>query len=110
MREIAAMRLDHAEFAYLSSCESGLGGTTLTDEAPHLAGALGMAGFRHVVATSWALRDDSATYVTEEVYRRLTEGGTFDPDGSGRALHNTLREIRNEYPLLVAAAYSHTGP
>jgi len=110
MREIAAMHLDHAEFAYLSSCESSLGGTALADEAPHLAGALGMAGFRHVVATSWAIRDDSAAHVTRETYRRLTDSGTFDPDGAGRALHHTLREIRNEYPLLVAAAYSHTGP
>jgi tetratricopeptide (TPR) repeat protein len=110
MREIAAIHLEHAEFAYLSSCESTLGTTALLDEAPHLAGALGMAGYRHVIATSWSIRDDMAVRVAGEIYRRLTKGGDFDPAEAGVALHRTLRQIRATHPLLVSAAYSHTGP
>jgi tetratricopeptide (TPR) repeat protein len=110
MREIAGLHLDHAEFAYLSSCESALGATTLPDEALHLAGALGMAGFRHVIATMWSIRDDTAARIAGELYRRLTPGGGFDPAQAAVMLHRTLREIRATHPLLVWAAYSHTGP
>jgi tetratricopeptide (TPR) repeat protein len=110
MREIAAIHLEHAEFAFLSSCESTLGTTVLPDEMLHLAGALGMAGYRHVIATSWSIRDDMAPRVAGEIYRRLTEGGVFDPAEAGTALHRTLRQIMATQPLLVSAAYSHTGP
>jgi hypothetical protein len=110
MREIAALHLEHAEFAYLSSCESTLGAIALPDEALHLAGALVMAGYRQVIATSWSIRDDAAVHIAGAVYRGLAPGGIFDPAGVGVVLHRTLREIRATQPLLVSAAYSHTGP
>jgi hypothetical protein len=62
-----------ADLAFLSACETATGSEQLPDEAIHLAGALQMIGYRHVIATQWTIDDASA------------------PAGRGRRLHPAHR-------------------
>ena len=108
--DIIRLRLPAAEFAFLSSCEGGLGGTRLPDEAIHLAGALQIARYREVIAALWSIGDSSAADIAGEIYRELAAD---DPPGQGRpavALHRTLRRLRASHSPLAWAAYCHTGP
>ncbi|MET7900551.1 CHAT domain-containing protein [Streptomyces sp. NPDC005355] len=44
LREIVGLRLDHAEFAYLSACDTGGSSVALVNEAISVAYALNLAG------------------------------------------------------------------
>jgi hypothetical protein len=108
MREIAALRLRTAELAFLSSCESALGDVNLPDEAISLAGALQIAGFRHVVASLWSVVDAGAPEITGAFFARQTPSppGGEDP---ATALHAVLRTARSHTSPLIWAGYCHTG-
>ena len=109
--EIAALELRQAELAYLSSCEGGTGTQALPDEAVHLAAALQMAGFRHVVAAVWSIPDQSAAAMASAVYQRLEDsaGSAFDWTVA-EAVQRAVRRLRSRYPPLTWAAYLHIGP
>ena len=109
MLAVSRLRLGQAEFAFLSSCESGLGGTTMPDEAVNLASALQIAGYRHVISTLWSIGDRLAVDVARQVYAELSAPGPDGSPGPATALHSTLRRIRAEDPSLSWAAYSHAG-
>lgn len=108
MLAVSRLRLGHAEFAFLSSCESGLGGTTMPDEAVNLASALQIAGYRHVISTLWSIGDRLAVDVARQVYAELSAPGRVVPPGPATALHSTLRRIRSRDPWLSWAAYTVT--
>lgn len=112
--DISRLRLDHARLAFLSACETARGAAGLPDEAVHLAGALQLAGFTHVVAAQWVVDDESALRAAEDFYAGLTTHrapGELDPDRAARALHGAVRRLRerDDDPLWWAA-YVHTGP
>jgi CHAT domain-containing protein len=44
--------LKHAEFAFLSACQTSTGDITLSDESVHLAAAMLVTGYRGVVGTT----------------------------------------------------------
>src|SRR5262249_4768626 len=44
--QIAGVQIPHAELAYLSACQTGVGGVRLLDEAIHLAAAMQLAGYQ----------------------------------------------------------------
>jgi len=110
--EIADQRLDHAELAFLSACQTVIGGTELLDESIHLAAALQLAGYRHVVATLWSIYDQTSPAVTEAFYRAVTTDGELDSGKAARALHEAVRLLRTEYPSdpTFWAPYLHVGP
>jgi tetratricopeptide (TPR) repeat protein len=110
--EIAEQRLDRAELAFLSACQTVIGGTELLDESIHLAAALQLAGYRHVVATLWSIYDQTSPAVTEAFYRLVTAGGMLDSAKAARALHEAVRLLRSEYPAdpTFWASYLHVGP
>ncbi|TDD32778.1 CHAT domain-containing protein, partial [Actinomadura sp. KC06] len=89
VRELAAQRLDQAELAFLSGCETSRGGTVLSDEAINIAASLQLAGFPHVIGTLWPINDTHAPAVAAEFYTVLTAGGTSPPDpaAAATALH-----------------------
>ena len=108
--DISRLRLPAAEFAFLSSCEGGLGSTTLPDEAIHLASALQIARYREVIAALWSIGDNTAADIAAEIYRELASA---DPPVQGRpamALHRVLRRLRASHSPWVWAAYCHAGP
>ncbi|UQA90794.1 CHAT domain-containing protein [Streptomyces halobius] len=111
--DVAAHRSPAAELAFLSSCESARSTVGQADEAVHLAGAMQLAGFRHVIATQWALSDVIAPEVAETVYADL---GPATPgnwaDGAARALHKAVAAQRATAPddPDLWATYVHVGP
>ncbi|MFC5212380.1 CHAT domain-containing protein [Streptomyces coerulescens] len=114
VEDIARLRLDSAELAFLSACETARGTARLPDEALHLAGALQLAGYAHVVAAQWVAEDATARELTAHFYAELRHPefpGRLDPTRAASALHTAVRRIRQrDGDPLLWAAYVHTGP
>jgi hypothetical protein len=112
--EIAGLRLDTAELAYLSACETSVGSVQLSNEAITLATAFRLAGYRHVIGTLWSISDVHAPKIARHVYRELKDPhtGGIVTDGAAAALDTailTLRNSRRADPWLWAS-YVHIGP
>jgi hypothetical protein len=110
--DLAILGHYHAEGAYLSACQTALGGVELHDEALHLAAALQYAGFRQVIATLWPVGDTRARTTARHVYTALTAGGRFTPARAAYALSTVVRALRNRFPghPSIWAPYVHIGP
>jgi CHAT domain len=90
--DVARLRLNNAELAFLSACSMAQGGVPLADEMIHLGSAFQLAGFRHVIATLWPVEDDSATMVASDTYRMLQADG--NTHRAAFALHTATRALR----------------
>ena len=90
--DVARLRLDGAELAFLSACSTAQPGARLTDEAIHLASAFQLAGYRHVIATLWPVGDPHAVDVTDDIYAILASTG----DVAG-AVHAATRRLRKRW-------------
>ncbi|MFG3496743.1 CHAT domain-containing protein [Streptomyces sp. NPDC047886] len=111
--DLARLDLETPELAVLSACQTALGGRDLPNEAIHLAAALLLGGFRHVVSTLWTVGDDSARGITEEMYEVLGDAhGRLHPSRTARALHEAVDRARRRDPFrpLAWAAHVHFGP
>lgn len=113
--DIARLRLDDAEIAYLSACDTSISRGDLADEALHLTGACHMAGYRHVVGALWSVQDALAPDLAEGFYATLGATGTGTGPGAaaaGRALHDSVGKIRAAHPDSpdLWAPYVHVGP
>ena len=75
MVDVARLRLDDAELAFLSACSTARPGCRLTDEAIHLASAFQLAGYRHVIGTLWPIGDQHAVDIADDIYTALTANG-----------------------------------
>ncbi|WP_369360225.1 CHAT domain-containing protein [Streptomyces sp. cg2] len=77
----------------------------LPDEAVHIGGAFRLAGFGQVVVTLWPVEDATAA----EAARRFR---TSSRTGPARALHESIRTLRANAPLLPSrwAEHIHIGP
>ncbi|WP_261568387.1 CHAT domain-containing tetratricopeptide repeat protein [Frankia gtarii] len=106
VEDLIELRLEGAELAFLSACETARPGALLTDEALHLASAFQLAGFRHVIATLWPISDGVAVDLADQIYAALAAGG--DPAG---AVHQATRELRDYLPRQPAlwASQIHAG-
>jgi hypothetical protein len=112
---LAAVDLSHVWLAFLSACDTALGlsGAELLDESTHLASAFQLAGFAHVVAAQWAVKDVVAARLAADFYARLADPGTgrLDPDRCARALRDAVAGQRDRYPdrPYLWAGYIHAG-
>lgn len=99
------------DMAFLSACQTAEGNLRHLDEAIHLAAAMQFIGFRHVVATQWAIADAPAPWLADAFYAALSEGGVPDATRAAGALHHATRAVRSviDKPL-VWAPYIHFGP
>jgi hypothetical protein len=104
--DVARLRLEDAELAFLSACSTARPGTRLTDEAIHLASAFELAGYRHVVGTLWPIGDRQAVDIAEDIYTTFT--GTGDV---ATAVHTATRRLRDRWPDIpsVWASHIHSG-
>ncbi|MER6347751.1 CHAT domain-containing protein [Streptomyces sp. NPDC001595] len=118
--DVSRLDLPGAEFAYLSACETAVGGTHLPDESLHLAGSLQLAGFSQVIGTLWRVDDDTAEEIAREVYGTLAKPPfpwttaptpTEAPPPAALALHHATLRLRARWPErpLAWAAHVHTG-
>ncbi|RDA94098.1 hypothetical protein CP533_5265 [Ophiocordyceps camponoti-saundersi (nom. inval.)] len=83
--------------AYLSACDTGQNPENETaDEGIHLASALHLAGFRHVIGTLWEVDDSLCVDVAKLFYRSLSENGLNDGSVSS-GLHLAVRSLRDEW-------------
>ncbi|MBB3733285.1 CHAT domain-containing protein [Nonomuraea dietziae] len=114
VRELATARLERAEFAFLSGCETSRGGDVLADECVSLAATVQLAGYPSVIGSLWPIADRHAPVVAEAVYAMMTGGGTRPPDPRAAALglHVAVRALREEHPGLpiLWAPFTHIGP
>ena len=99
------------ELAFLSACQTATGSTRTPDEALHLAGAMQLIGYRHIIATLWSIFDSTAPDIAGSVYDSLASA-TLSADNAAFALHNAVTVLRATQPAspLVWAPYVHTGP
>jgi tetratricopeptide (TPR) repeat protein len=106
--DLARLRLDRVELAFLSACATARAGTRLPDEAIQLAAGFQLAGYRHVIATLWPIGDHPAVRIANDVY---TDLAATDADAAACALHYAIRRRRNfatRRPS-IWAAHIHNG-
>jgi CHAT domain len=104
--DVARLRLEDAELAFLSACSTARPGGRLTDEAIHLTSAFQLAGYRHVIGTLWPIGDRHAVDVADEIYTALTANG--EVAGAVHAATHRLRRRWTEMPS-VWASHIHVG-
>jgi CHAT domain-containing protein len=118
--DLAALNLREMDLANLSACQTARGDLRLLDEALHLAGALQLVGYRHVLATLWSIADSAARPIADVTYARLLHpdpevpGPADQPqaDRAPYALHEAVTRLRRRHPgePLLWAPYIHLGP
>ncbi|WTW81507.1 CHAT domain-containing protein [Streptomyces sp. NBC_00009] len=113
---IAQVRMDSAQLAYLSACRTAfMDSVELIDEAIHLTSAFQLAGFPHVIGTLWEVDDKEASRMTVDFYAELGAAADMyrnvDMGAIARALHKTVRDIRDQFPgtPYLWAAHLHAG-
>jgi CHAT domain-containing protein len=114
LEHIARKPLEHAEFAFLSACQTATGDERLPDEAVHLAAGMLFAGYRTVIGTMWAIKDSHAPLVADEVYSRLIDPNfrSLDCTNAAYALHRAvgvLRETVGVKELQTWVPFIHLG-
>ncbi|MGH3600254.1 MAG: CHAT domain-containing protein, partial [Pseudonocardiaceae bacterium] len=100
------------DLAFLSACQTATGSPQALDEAIHLAAAMQLLGYRHVIATLWSIYDSIAPDIADAVYATLTATGAPDANHAAFALHHAVTALRAKHPTnpLVWAPYLYTGP
>lgn len=84
--------LPHAELAVLSACHSARGSDYLPDESLHLAAGMMFAGYKSVIGTMWAVKDELGSPLADEFYRIMLEGRK-DHTQSAASLGQAFREV-----------------
>ena len=120
LADLAALDLREMDLAYLSACQTATGDLRLLDEALHLAGALQLVGYRHVLATLWSIADVAAPGLARDTYAHLLHPDPEHPHPADQpraarapyALHHAVARLRQRYPgePLLWAPYIHLGP
>ncbi|MFC6091000.1 CHAT domain-containing protein [Saccharothrix lopnurensis] len=105
LTDIVDLHLPHADFAYLSACDTAAAGLRHSDTAITTASVFQLAGFAGVVASSWPLKDVPAARAAAAFYRYL------DDRTYAEALRLACVELRDRYPDKpeIWAALMHSG-
>jgi hypothetical protein len=99
------------ELAFLSACQTATGSPRALDESIHLAAAMQLLGYRHVIATLWSIYDSAAPDIADTFYTTLATTAP-NAEQAPYALHRAVTALRAKHPTepLTWAAYIHTGP
>lgn len=118
--DLVALNLRETDLAYLAACQTAFGDLRLLDEALHLAGALQLVGYRHVLATLWNVSDAAAPAMADITYAHLVHRDPGQPcpadrplaDRAPYALHHAVSQLRQACPdePVLWAPYIHLGP
>jgi hypothetical protein len=111
VEDVLNQRLGPKELAILSACDTARSGVSFSDEPVHLASALQLAGYRHVIGTLQPVRDVVAAQMAERIYSALDQHGRSSRHVA-RALGEAVRHLRDQYPARpeLWAPYIHIGP
>ena len=110
LEEIVKHPLPHAEFAFLSACQTAAGDANLANEAVHLAAGMMLAGYRSVIATMWSMNDKDGPVVADVVYSELLRDGKADHTRAAYALHQAVQKLRlSGRPFLAWMPFIHIG-
>ena len=102
--------LPHAEFAFLSACQTATGDAKLAEEAVHLAAGMLLAGYRGVIATMWAILDKDGPVVARIVYDEMLREGNADYTRGAYALHRAVEHLRlSGAPYMAWLPFIHMG-
>jgi hypothetical protein len=107
-RDISQLELTGANTAYLSACETAASEITLIDEAINVASGCLLAGFRHVIATLWPVRDRIAVTAAKQIWQAAHDAD----EHPAISVDQVTRKLRQQYPRKpsIWAAYIHAGP
>jgi len=86
----------HAEFAFLSACQTAAGDEKLSEQAVHLAAGMMIAGYRGVIATMWSIKDKDAPVIAGHVYSDLISNTEPDSTRAALALHRAVKCLRQQ--------------
>jgi hypothetical protein len=92
VRDLLGATGAQARLAFLSACETGLGGADLPDEVVGLAAGFLQAGAASVVSTLWAVNDASTALLAARFYEHWKGDGMEPPE----ALVAAQRWLRDE--------------
>ncbi|KAJ7872575.1 CHAT domain-containing protein [Mycena leptocephala] len=67
LSNIIELSLPHADFAFLSACQTATGTEGLSEESAHLAAGMLWAGYHGVIATMWSIMDHDAPQVAADL-------------------------------------------
>ncbi|TFK72311.1 hypothetical protein BDN72DRAFT_763544 [Pluteus cervinus] len=111
LREISDMSLPHAEFAFLSACQTAKGMDDAPDQSAHLSTGMMACGYRGVIGTMWKIKDEYAPFVADRVYEKMLEGGQPDYKRAAYALHDAVQALRKEHkvPFATWLPFIHVG-
>ena len=110
LEDLIKTPLPHAEFAFLSACQTATGDQRLAEEAVHLAAGMLLAGYRSVIATMWSIKDEDGPKVADEVYAELFKDGKADYTRAPYALHRATQKLRLDgAPFLSWIPFIHMG-
>jgi CHAT domain-containing protein len=96
LSEIITKSFPHADFAFLSACQTAAGDENLSEEAVHLAAGMLAVGYRSVIATMWSIMDEDAPLVATEVYAHLVHDAEPDSTRAAHALHHATKCLRKQ--------------
>ena len=115
LSEIIKKKLEGADLAYLSACQTSTGDEKLSEEAVHLAAGMLAAGYRGVIATMWSISDQHGPQVAKDFYdgliSRYLEPEQFNTDNAAHALHYSTQKLRKQLGDLALdwIPYVHFG-
>jgi CHAT domain-containing protein len=96
LSEIITNSFPHADFAFLSACQTATGNEKLSEESVHLAAGMLAAGYKSVIATMWSIMDDDAPIIASEVYSHLVCGTKPDSTRAAHALYHAVKRLREQ--------------
>jgi len=98
VKDIAALKLPEARLAYLSACTTATNPRSeLLDEVTHIVSSFHIAGFAHVIGTSWKSEDQACQKMAADFYSALSK--TDNIAGSYRTAIMGLMEQKPLQPL-----------
>ncbi|CAG8320463.1 unnamed protein product [Penicillium salamii] len=112
VQKISDRTVERARIAFLSACSTAeITAGKFTDEAIHLASAFQVAGFGHVIASLWSVKDAVCAPVAYHFYHHLAQQtiGPLSNRSIAEALHGAVLKIRETESPTVWASFVHYG-
>lgn len=97
LSDIIKNPLPHADFAFLSACQTATGDQKYPDEAIHLAAGMLLAGYDSVIATMWSIQDNDAPRVANDVYHYLLKDEKPKSMHAAKALHIAIQKLQKQH-------------